>query len=147
MRISMKIIVRTLLWFTPAVLGLATITGCGDAEAPSLTDHTAVTYDLLVNDVAVSAPYALAAGQTVRVRIKFFNAEQQDLDPVEGSHFGGLTFNPTSLATAIRVAGHNYQFDVTGGTAGAGTLRVGYGHDELADEESFDPVAVTVAAP
>ena len=127
----MKGIVRTLLRFTPR----------------ALTDHTAVTYNLLVNDVAVSAPYTFTAGQTVRVRIKFFNAEQQDLDPAEGEHFGGITFNPASLATVSRVSGHNYQFDVTGGTPGTGTLQIGYGHDDLADEVTFDPAPVTVAGP
>ncbi len=136
-------IVRTLL----AVFSVATITGCGDTEAPSLTDHTPVRYNLLVNNVAASAPYTFTAGQTVRVRIKFFNAEEQDLGPVEGTHFGGLTLNPTSLATVGRVAGHNFQFDVTGGTAGTGTLQVGYGHDEAADQETLDPEAVTVAVP
>jgi len=34
-----------------------------------------------------------------------------------------------------------------GGTAGAGTLQVGYGHDELADEETFTPGSVTIAGP
>jgi hypothetical protein len=147
MRISMKTIVRTAAWFMPATLSLALVAGCSDNEAPALTDHTAVTYNLLVNDVAVTAPYTFTAGQTVRVRIKFFNAEQQDLDPVEGEHFGGLTFNPASLATVARVTGHNFQFDVTGGTAGTGTLLVGYGHDELADEVTFDPAAVLVTGP
>ena len=143
----MKTIARTLVWFMPVTLSLALVAGCSDNEEPSLTDHTAVSYNLLVNDVAVTAPYSFTAGQTVRVRIKFFNLTQQDLDPVEGDHFGGLTFNPTSLATVARVAGHNFQFDVTGGTAGAGTLQVGYGHDEAADEATFDPEAVTVAGP
>ena len=106
-----------------------------------------MTYNLLVNNVAVTAPYTFTPGQTVRIRIKFFNLTQQDLDPVEGEHFGGLTFNPTSLATVARVTGHNYQFDVTGGTVGAGTLQVGYGHDAQADDATFDPEAVTVAAP
>jgi hypothetical protein len=143
----MKSVFRTLLRFTPAALGVVVVAACGDSEAPSLTDHTPATYSLLVNNVAVSAPYAFTAGQTVRVRIKFFNAEQQDLDPVEGEHFGGLTFNPVSLATVARVTGHNYQFDVTGGSAGTGTLQVGYGHDELADEVTFDPAPVTAAGP
>lgn len=143
----MKTIVRALLWFTPAALSVATVTGCGDTEAPSLTDHTAVTYTLLVNNVAVTAPYTFTAGQSARVRIKFFTLTQQDLDPVEDEHFGGLRFNPTSLATVARVAGHNFQFDVTGGTAGTGTLQVSYGHDELADEATWDPEAATVAAP
>jgi hypothetical protein len=142
----MRAILRTLFRFTPAPLGVAAVAACGGTEAPSLTDHTPVTYNLLVNNVAVSAPYSFTAGQTARVRIEFFNAEQQDLDPVEGEHFGGLTFNPTSLATVTRVSSHNYQFDVTGGTAGTGTLQVGYGHDEQADEVTFDPAPVTVTA-
>ena len=142
----MQSVVRTLVRLTP-VLGVVVVAACGDTEAPSLTDHTPVTYNLLVNNVAVSAPYTFTAGQTVRVRIKFFNAEQQDLDPAEGDHFGGLIFNPVSLATVARVTGHNYQFDVTGGTAGAGTLQVSYGHDELADEETFTPAPVTIAGP
>jgi hypothetical protein len=140
----MRSIVRTLLRFMPAALSVAAVAGCGGDEITSLTDHTPVTYNLLVNDVAVSAPYTFTAGQTVLVRLKFFNAEQQDLDPAEGEHFGGLTFNPTSLATATRVAGHNYQFDVTGGTPGTGTLQVSFGHDQLADETTFTPTDVTV---
>ena len=143
----MKGVYRALLRLTPAALGVVVLAACGDTEAPTLTDHTAVTYDLMVNGVEVSVPYTFAAGQTARVRIKFFNAEQQDLDLVEGEHFGGLTFNPTSLATVSRVTGHNYQFDVTGGTGGTGTLQVGYGHDELADEVTLDPAAVTVTGP
>jgi hypothetical protein len=139
----MRSILRTLLRFMPA-LSVAAVAGCGGDEITSLTDHTPRTYNLLVNDVAVSAPYSFTAGQTVRVRLKFFNAEQQDLDPAEGEHFGGLTFNPTSLATATRVAGHNYQFDVTGGTPGTGTLQVSFGHDQLADETTFTPTDVTV---
>lgn len=143
----MKAIARTVAWFMPATLSLALVAGCGDTEAPSLTDHTPVTYNLLVNNVAVTAPYTFTAGQTARVRIRVFNAEQQDLDPAEGEHFGGLTFSPASLATVARVAGHNYQFDVTGGTAGTGTLQISYGHEELADEVTFDPAAVTVTGP
>ncbi|MEA2725208.1 MAG: hypothetical protein QOH59_2979 [Gemmatimonadales bacterium] len=143
----MKTIARTVVWFLPATLGLSLGAGCGSTEAPTLTDHAAVTYDLMVNGTPVTAPYAFIAGQTVRVRIRFFNAEQQDLDAVEGEHFGGLTFDPASLATVARVVGHNFQFDVTGGTPGTGTLQVGYGHDDLADEVTFDPEAATVLAP
>ena len=38
----------------------------------------------------------------------------------------------------------HYRFDVTGNITGGGTLQVSYGHDEQADETSFDPVPVTV---
>jgi hypothetical protein len=141
----MRSVLRTRFRFT--LLGVVAVAACSDSEAPALTDHTAVTYSLQVNGVAVSAPYTFTVGQTARVRIKFFNAEQQDLDPVEAEHFGGLTFNPTSLATVARVTGHKFQFDVTGGTAGTGTLQVGYGHDDLADEVTFDPATATVAGP
>jgi hypothetical protein len=142
----MRTTVRSLLRFMPAALGAAAIGACGGDEVTSITDHTPVTYNLLVNDVAVSEPYTFTAGQTVRVRIKFFNAEQQDLDPAEGEHFGGLTFNPTSLATVTRVTGHNYQLDVSGGTPATGSIEVSFGHDAQADETTFPPADVTVAA-
>jgi hypothetical protein len=105
-----------------------------------------VTYTIFVDGVETAPPLTLAGGQTVRVRLKFFNAADEDLDDVESGHFGGLAFEPASLATVARVAGHNYQFDVTGGTPGSGTVQVSYGHDEEADEHTFEPVAVTVVA-
>jgi hypothetical protein len=141
----MKSIVRTRFRFTLAALSVAIVTGCGSDESLPTEDHTAVTYNVLVNDLETTAPYTFAAGQTVRVRLKFFNTAQDDLDDVEAEHFGGLTFDPASRATLTRVTGHNYQFDVTGGTPGGGTLQVSYGHDETADEVTFNPEPVTVA--
>jgi hypothetical protein len=139
----MTVFARTLLHLPLAAL-IFVGSACGDNEAPPAEDHTPRSYNILVNDNAVTAPYTFAAGVTVRVRIKFFNEAQEDLDDVESGHFGGLAFNPASLATAVRLADHHYQFDVTGNTAGTGTLRVGFGHDELAAEHTFDPVAVTI---
>jgi hypothetical protein len=134
---------RTLLRIAPLVLVAA---GCGsDETAPPAEDHTPVSYTVLINDNQVTAPYTFTDGQTVRVRLKFFNAAQEDLDDVESSHFGGITFNPASLATAVRLSDHHYQFDVTGGTPGTGTLQVSYGHDELADETIFPAADVTVS--
>jgi hypothetical protein len=130
-----------------SLLPVAVAAGCGSDESPAPEDHTPTTYSLLINDVPVTAPYTFASAQTVRVRIKFFNAAQDDLDDVESEHFGGLAFNPASLATAVRLADHHYQFDVTGGTPGTGTLQVGFGHDDSADEVTFDPTAVTVTGP
>jgi hypothetical protein len=137
-------VLRVLL---PLVVLAPVAAACSDTEAPPAHDHTPVSYTIQVNDLPVTEPYTFASGQTVRVRIKFFNAAQEDLDEVESSHFAGLTIEPPSLATAVRVAGHNYQFDVTGGSSGTGTLQVGYGHSEQADEHTFDPVAVTVTGP
>ena len=65
---------------------------------------------------------------------------------MEDEHFGGLGFSPATLATVTRDPDHKYRFTVTGLTVGTGTAQVRYGHDEQADETTFDPVAVTVQA-
>jgi hypothetical protein len=136
---------QNLVYLVPAAI-VAVAAACGGDEAQAPEGHTPVSYSLLVEGTAVSAPYTFVAGETALVQIKFFNAAQHDLDDVEAGHFGGLTFNPTSLATAARVTGHNFQFDVTGGTAGTGTLQVSFGHDNLADETTFPSAPVTVTA-
>jgi hypothetical protein len=139
---AVKIFQRPLfgLAITPALLFAA---ACGDDEtAPPAEDHTPVSYTVFINDIQASAPYIFIEGQTVRVRLKFLNAASEDLDEVESSHFAGFTLDPASLATVTRVTDHHYQFDVTGGTPGTGTVEVGFGHDELADEHTFTPVDV-----
>jgi hypothetical protein len=120
--------------------------GCGGDETAPAEDHTPASYNLIVDNVPQTAPYVLPAGQTSRVQIKFFNAAGEDLDNVEASHFAGLTFSPITLATATRRAEHHFQFDVTAPSPGSGTLQVGYGHEDTADEKTFDPVAVTVTS-
>lgn len=132
--------------FKPSILllGGLGVLACSDNESPPAEDHTPTSYTIQVNDLPVTAPYTFTSGETVRVKINFFNQAQEDLDDVESSHFGGLTFDPASLATVTRVSDHNYQFDVTGETPGAGTLRVSYGHDEAADEHTLPTAAVTV---
>ena len=134
---------RFLLTLAPVAMA-ALGSACGNGDELQPEDHTPVSYNVLINDVAVSPPYTFVAGQTARVRIKFFNAAGEDLDSEETGHFAGLTFNPVALATAVRLNDHHYQFDVTGGTAGAGTVQVGYGHEDVADETVFDPVPVNV---
>jgi hypothetical protein len=123
---------------------LALLAACGSGETQAADDHTPVSFTVLVDDVPVSSPYTLPSGRTVRVRLKFLNAGGEDLDEVEGSHFAGLTFSPTSLASAVRVTDRNFQFDVTGGTPGEGTVQVGYGHDAEADEHTFPAAPITV---
>jgi hypothetical protein len=119
----------------------------GDETAPPADDHTPVSYTVFIDDIQATAPYTFVQGQTVRVRLRFLNAASEDLDEVESSHFAGLTLAPASLAMVARVPDHNYQFDVTGGTPGTGTVTVGYGHDNLADEHTFSPVDVAVDPP
>lgn len=136
----MSILRRSIVLFG----GLAAL-ACSDNESPPVDEnHTPVSYTVEINGFAVNAPYTFTAGETARVRIKFFNAAGEDLDDVESSHYGGLAFDPTSLATAARVNGHNYQFDVTGMQAGEGTLLVSFGHDPAADEHSLPPAGVMV---
>jgi hypothetical protein len=128
-----------------AALPLAAV-ACGSDETQSTEDHTPVAYTIFVDGVETAPPLTLTDGQTVRVRLKFFNAADEDLDDVESEHFAGLAFEPASLATVARVTDHHYQFDVTGATPGSGTVQVSYGHDEEADEHTFEPVAATVLA-
>ncbi len=117
---------------------------CGGDETAPVEDHTPATYNLIVNDVPQNSPYVLPSGQTSRVQVKFFNAAGDDLDDVEAEHFGRLTFSPTSLATAARLADHHFQFDVTASHTGSGTLQVSFGHDDTADEKTFSPVNLNV---
>jgi len=117
---------------------------CGGDETAPAENHSPATYNLIVNDVPQTSPYVLTAGETSRIQIKFFNAAGDDLDDVEAEHFGLLTFSPTSLATATRLADHHFQFDVTALNVGSGTLQVSFGHDDTANEKTFTPVTVNV---
>jgi hypothetical protein len=136
--------IRTSSWLALAS-SLLFAAGCGNDESPPVPDeHTPVSYTVLIDGNQVTAPYTLTEGVTVRVQLKFLNAASEDLDDVESQHFAGLTFTPASLATVTRVTDHHFQFDVTGGSEGSGTVQVGFGHDELADETTFPAANVTV---
>ena len=139
----MKLLHRPFLCLVPLAL-FTVVAGCGGDEPQSTPDHTPVSYNVLINDVPVTAPYTFPSGVTVTVRLKLFNASQDDLDDVEAEHFAGLTFEPASRATAVRLANHHYQFDVTGGVPGSGTVTVGFGHDQAADERTLPPANITV---
>ena len=131
----------------PSLLLTGTIAACSDDESPSGTeDHTPATYAVLVNGAETQPPFTLVEGQSVEVQLKFFNAAEEDLDLIEDTHFAGLTFSPTNLATVSRDPAHNYRFTLTGEAQGAGTVQVSHGHDEAADETTFTPVPVTVEA-
>lgn len=126
---------------------LAVLGGCGSDETQATEDHTPVTFTVLMDGAPAPTPLALTSGETVRVRLAFENAAGENLDDVETTHFGRLTFDPASLATVVPVSDHHYQFDVTAGPAATGTLQVGYGHDSAADEVTFPAVTVIVDAP
>ena len=125
------------------VAGLLSACGSGETAAPP--DHTPKTYSLIINSIPREAPYSLQAGQEALVRIKFFNAAGEDLDEVEAEHFGGLSLDPASLGTVTPLTDHHYQFNLsTSATPGSGTLTVSFGHDEAANEVTFDPAPITV---
>lgn len=130
----------------PIALAIAVISGCGSDETAPTEDHTPATYNILFNEIQVTSPYVFTVGQTVRVRVKLFNAAGDDLDDVEAEHFASLAFNPADMVSVTRVPGHNFQFEVTGANAASGTVVVRYGHDEQADEKSFPSEPVTVKA-
>jgi hypothetical protein len=131
------------LFLVPAALA-GLLVACGSDETDPGQDHTPTDYNIIIDGQAASAPYIFVSGQTARVQVKFFNRAGEDLDDVEDSHFGLITFSPSSLASVSRVSGHNYQFDVTGGTSGTGTLVVSFGHEDPPDETDFPSEAVTV---
>jgi hypothetical protein len=136
---------RRFLVGLPAALMTVLAAACGSDEPAATDDHTPVTYNVFINTIAAAAPYTFTVGQTARVRLQLLNVAGEDLDDVEAEHFAAISFNPSDLVTIARVPGHNYQFDVTGNTAGTGTMLVTFGHDEQADEVTLDPAGVIVA--
>ncbi|MFN8652481.1 MAG: hypothetical protein U0133_11295 [Gemmatimonadales bacterium] len=133
-----------------AILGVAAVVAaCNSDEATGTEDHTPVRMQLVVDgDTMTTDTLFLPFGGTVTVRGVFFNAADESLDPHEGEHWSKLTFNPGSLATAAVDTAHHYQHtvEVHGAANATGTVDVGYGHDELADEHTLSVPVKIVAA-
>jgi hypothetical protein len=127
-----------------AAAALVLVVACGGDETQPNADHTPVSYTLSIDGTPATPPYNFPLGQTVLVRLQFVNQEGEDLDDIESSHFAALTFEPGTLASAVRRADHHFQFDVTGETEGTGTITVGYGHDDAADETTLPAEAAAV---
>jgi hypothetical protein len=131
---------------TAILLAGIAFAACGDDETAPEEGHTPDDAALFVNGTDVSDGLILPAGEAVRVEVRFLH-DGEFITGIEADHHAGLTFSPTTLATVASVVDHNFQKDVTGqSTPGAGEVRVGYGHDEAADELSFGPFVVTVVA-
>jgi hypothetical protein len=131
---------------TAILLAVLAFAACGDDETAPEEGHTPDDAALFVNGTDVSDGLILPAGEVVRVEVRFLH-EGEVVTGIEDEHHAGLNFTPGTLATVASVADHNFQKDVTGQAApGAGTVTVGYGHDEVADELSFGPFDVTVLA-
>jgi hypothetical protein len=131
---------------TAILLAVLAFAACGDDETAPEEDHTPDAAALFVNGTDVSDGLVLPAGEVVRVEVRFLR-EGEVITDIESDHHAALTFTPATLATVAGVADHNFQKDVTGqGEPGPGSVMVGYGHDEEADELSFGPFDVTVVA-
>lgn len=129
---------------TVLVLSLA-LAACGDDETGPEESHTPESARLFVDGADVSDGLILIAGEPLRVEVKFFNDEDEEITGIDDDHHAGLTFTPSTLAAVASVDGENFQKDVTGqAEPGTGTVRVGYGHDEDADELNFGPYDVSV---
>ena len=129
---------RTTL-FSAALLGLV---ACGAEEATG--GHTPVDVALFVAGAEVTS-LTLAAGQTTTVEVRFLDHDGEVIEGIEDGHFAALTFAPATLATTAYATGRHFVLEVTAqATAGTGTVSVGYGHEEDADELSFGPFDVTV---
>jgi len=137
---------RPALTSTAIFLTAIAFAGCGDDETAPDEGHTPDAAALFVNGTDVSDGLVLPAGETVRVEVRFIH-DGEFITGIEGEHHAGLTFSPGTLAIVASVADHNFQKDVTGQSSpGTGEVRVGYGHDEAADELSFGPFPVGVVA-
>jgi len=124
-----------------------TLAACGNDESGPEETHTPVDAALYVGDLDVSAGLVLPAGETVRVEVRFLDDEGDVITGIEDDHHTKLTFTPAALATTASVDGLNFQKDVTTqGDFGTGTVTVGYGHDEDADELEFGLYPVSVVA-
>jgi hypothetical protein len=141
-RIKMSIIA---IRFLPAVLLAACLAGCGNDETEPEETHTPASAAVFVGGVDVTSNLILPAGETVRVEVRFYNDEEEEITGIDDDHFTALTFTPAGLATTADVVGENFQEDVTAqATLGTGTYTVGYGHDQEADELTFGPFDVSV---
>jgi len=117
----------------------ALLAACGDSNEPAAEDHTAVRFGVAVNGTPFTDTLRLTAGGTDSVRLSFFNQSGENLDVAEDEHFSLLTFTPATGLTATMDATHHFRHGVAvTATAGdTGTVAIGYGHDALADEETF----------
>jgi hypothetical protein len=136
---------RVTAWSASMLIAL-TLVACGGDETDPEEGHTPNDAQLFVAGVDVTSGLQLPLGETVRVEVRFVDAEGQPITGIEDEHHTALSFSPEDLATTASVEGANFQKDVTASsTPGTGTVRVGYGHDEAADELEFGPFDVVVA--
>lgn len=129
------------LAFVPALCFLA---ACASDESTGETGHTRDDVVITVDGLPVDT-LRLTQADTTRVVLEFYH-DGELLDDTVADHHSRLEFTPPTLATDAPVAGANFSRDVTGdAVAGTlGTVMVGWGHEEAADDLEFGPFQVKI---
>jgi hypothetical protein len=129
----------------PTLLLAGALTACGDDETAPEETHTPTAARVFVDDVDATDNLVLPADEVVRVEVRFYDDEDEEITGIDDDHFATLTFTPSTLAEVADVSGEHFQKDVTGGAEpGTGTFTVGYGHDDAADDLTFGPYDASV---
>ncbi|MGH7497410.1 MAG: hypothetical protein ACREL3_00990 [Gemmatimonadales bacterium] len=126
--------------------GLLSVTACSDSSglAPN-GPLTPVSAAVEVNGTISLDNTLLLAGSTAPAEVKFYRSDGQEITGIEGESFAKITFSPSTIATATDVPDEHFHKTVTAGSQPeTGTMTIGYGHTEAADELSFGPYTVTV---
>jgi hypothetical protein len=129
-----------------------TLVACSSNEQPSEAHPVPVSAKLFdpTTNVALPEPYTFPTGVTTRVEVVFYDANGDNIDSdLIAAHYTSIVFTPSDFATVADVASDRFERDITP-TVPAGTtatFEVGYGHDALADENSFGPYAASAVAP
>jgi hypothetical protein len=130
-----------------ALVAAITVLGACSSEETAPEEHaTPVDAKLFIQGTEVTPDITLPAGQTVRVEVRFLDANGDVIVGLEDEHYTALTFSPASLAATAAVTGQRFFVDVTvqAASGAAGTVTVGFGHDALADEGTFGPFDVAI---
>lgn len=139
---------RPILYSVLTTAAIFAAAACNSNESTKETDeHDPERVVFIVGgDTLTGDSLFIPAGQTVTVRMIFFNHANESLDDVEGEHWSKLSFDPGTLATATVDVDHHFsQSVVVNGVANTkGIVDIGFGHDELADEHTLHaPVRIT----
>lgn len=126
------------------VAAMALATGCSSEEPE---DHDTPTAAKLYGPGSqeLTPNVALARGQTIRIEVRFYADDGDQITGLEDEHATALTFSPATLATAGSVSGQPFFFDVVAqNAAGTGTVSVGFGHGSNTTEKTFGPFPVAI---
>lgn len=128
-------------------IATTTFAACDSDEVAAPGGHgTPVDARLYADNVELTPDVELPEGQTVRIEVRFVDEHGDVIEGLEEGHYTKLVFDPTDLATPTPVSDQRFFLDVEvlGSSGETGTVSVGYGHSEDADELTFGPFDVTI---